>query len=122
MSGEMLLARRLDIAWMIGSACIYGSAHHPVGEITGKIFTFWCGSESTIASSLSIIYDSSLLYSSPPQSRSLAAACSGVISRCGSASSSNLDDSSALRHAQSSNTITYPTRNFLTVALLSNGG
>jgi hypothetical protein len=50
------------------------------------------------------IYDKSFLYNSPPQSLSFAAACSGVISRCGSAINS------------------YPTRNFLTVALLRSGG
>jgi len=44
------------------------------------------------------------LYNSPPQLRNLAAACSGVISRCGSAISS------------------YPTRNFRTVALRRRGG
>ena len=43
-------------------------------------------------------------YSSPPQSRNRLAACSGVISRCGSA------------------IISYPTKNFRTVALRSNGG
>lgn len=43
-------------------------------------------------------------YNGPPQSRSLFAACSGVMSRCGSA------------------IISYPTRNFRTVALRSKGG
>ena len=49
-------------------------------------------------------YPSLLRYNSPPHSLNLFAACSGVISRCGSAINS------------------YPTKNFLTVALLSSGG
>nr|POE87991.1 hypothetical protein CFP56_11220 [Quercus suber] len=44
------------------------------------------------------------LYNSPPQSRSRLAACSGVMSRCGSA------------------IISYPTKNLRTVALRSRGG
>jgi hypothetical protein len=45
-----------------------------------------------------------LRYSSPPQSRNRAAACSGVMSLCGSAS------------------ISYPTKNFLTEADRKSGG
>lgn len=53
---------------------------------------------------MNIGYCKDFLYNSPPQSLKRAAACSGVMSLCGSAINS------------------YPTKNFLTVALLNKGG
>lgn len=64
-----------------------------------------------------------LLYSSPPQFRNLAAACSGVMSRCGSPIISYLQ-SQHIYHKRFQQTVkgTHPTKNFRTVALRSNGG
>jgi len=72
---------------------------------------YYCNHDSNAQSPFYILLSSKtyyfrfFLYNSPPQSSlNLFAACSGVISLCGSAINS------------------YPTRNFLTVALLNNGG
>lgn len=68
------------------------------------VYNLWADSICGISGTRRAYYASFFLYSSPPRSLSLAAACSGVMSLCGSAS------------------ISYPTRNLRTVADRKRGG